>query len=118
MIQNNNIIRNDYFIELPELAIGGDHEIVAAKELKDNYIKVEHNVICHDGESIQVCMYLYNLYLYLMKSIDMYLHIFSHKYEQSTKVYFQYNLILLNVIQIQFIVSFALKNLRKINILR
>ncbi|XP_071573712.1 protein real-time [Temnothorax nylanderi] len=44
---------NGVISELPELAIGGDHEIVAAKELKDNYIKVEHNIICHDGESIQ-----------------------------------------------------------------
>ncbi|KAL0102730.1 hypothetical protein PUN28_018200 [Cardiocondyla obscurior] len=43
---------NDAISELPELAVGGDHEIVAAKELKDNY-KVEHSVICHDGESIQ-----------------------------------------------------------------
>ncbi|XP_012057546.1 PREDICTED: protein real-time [Atta cephalotes] len=44
---------NGAISELPELAIGGDHEIVAAKELKDNYIKVEHSIICHDGESIQ-----------------------------------------------------------------
>ncbi|XP_077265935.1 real-time [Temnothorax americanus] len=44
---------NGVISELPELAIGGDHEIVAAKELKDSYIKVEHNIICHDGESIQ-----------------------------------------------------------------
>ncbi|XP_011863997.1 PREDICTED: protein real-time [Vollenhovia emeryi] len=43
---------NGAISELPELAIGGDHEIVAAKELKD-YIKVEHSIICHDGESIQ-----------------------------------------------------------------
>ncbi|KAG5313219.1 RETM protein, partial [Pseudoatta argentina] len=44
---------NGAISELPELAIGGDHEIVAAKELKDNYINVEHSIICHDGESIQ-----------------------------------------------------------------
>lgn len=44
---------NGAISELPELATGGDHEIVAAKELKDNFIKVEHNIICHDGESIQ-----------------------------------------------------------------
>ncbi|XP_025987981.1 protein real-time isoform X2 [Solenopsis invicta] len=44
---------NGAISELPELAIGGDHEIVAAKELKDNYVKVEHSIICHDGESIQ-----------------------------------------------------------------
>ncbi|XP_012529754.1 protein real-time [Monomorium pharaonis] len=44
---------NSAISELPELATGGDHEIVATKELKDNYVKVEHSIICHDGESIQ-----------------------------------------------------------------
>lgn len=55
-------MRNDkltifYFTELSELTIGNDHEVAAAKELKDNYIKVESSVVCHDGESIQVCIY-------------------------------------------------------------
>jgi len=48
----------DYFIEAPEFAIGGDHEIVATKELKDNYIKVESSIVCHDGESIQVNIHI------------------------------------------------------------
>lgn len=40
--------------EISELAIGGDHEVIGTKELKDNYVKVEPSIICHDGESIQV----------------------------------------------------------------
>ncbi|XP_029168276.1 protein real-time isoform X1 [Nylanderia fulva] len=42
---------NGTIAEIPELAIGGDHEV--AKELKDNYVKVEPSIVCHDGESIQ-----------------------------------------------------------------
>jgi len=45
------------FTEVPEFVTAGDHEIIAAKELlKNNYIKVEPSIICHDGESIQVCI--------------------------------------------------------------
>lgn len=50
------LISVGYSIEVAEFAVGGDHDIVVAKELKDNYIKVEPSVICHDGESIQVCI--------------------------------------------------------------
>jgi len=51
------MINIDYFIETSEFAIGGDHEVVATKELKDNYIKVESSIVCHDGESIQVSIH-------------------------------------------------------------
>lgn len=47
------------FAETPEIAIGGDHEVIVAKELKDNYVKVEPSIVCHDGESIQVCIFLH-----------------------------------------------------------
>lgn len=47
----------DFLIEVPELTISGDHDVVVAKELRDNYIKVEPSVVCHDGESIQVCIF-------------------------------------------------------------
>ncbi|EFN83960.1 protein real-time isoform X2 [Harpegnathos saltator] len=44
---------NGAIAEVSELAVGGDHDIVIAKELKDNFVKVESSVVCHDGESIQ-----------------------------------------------------------------
>lgn len=48
---------DDYSTEASESAVGGDHEVVATKELKDNYIKVESSIVCHDGESIQVSIH-------------------------------------------------------------
>ncbi|XP_014469137.1 PREDICTED: protein real-time [Dinoponera quadriceps] len=52
VLHNSRSGENGATAEISELAVGGDHDVVV-KELKDNYIKVEPSVVCHDGESIQ-----------------------------------------------------------------
>ncbi|XP_020290498.1 protein real-time isoform X2 [Pseudomyrmex gracilis] len=53
--------------EISELAIGGDHEVIGAKELKDNYVKVEPSIVCHDGESIQGTHIMQNTGTYVLQ---------------------------------------------------
>ncbi|EFN74781.1 Protein real-time [Camponotus floridanus] len=58
---------NGAVAEISELAISGDHEVIVAKELKDNYVKVEPSIVCHDGESIQGTHIMQDTGIYILQ---------------------------------------------------
>lgn len=58
---------NGAIAESPEVAIGGDHEVIVVKELKDNYVKVEPSIVCHDGESIQGTHIMQDTGIYILQ---------------------------------------------------
>ncbi|GAB1868948.1 Protein real-time [Camponotus japonicus] len=58
---------NGAIAEISELAISGDHEVIVAKELKDNYVKVEPSIVCHDGESIQGTHIMQDTGIYILQ---------------------------------------------------